>query len=452
MASEFENEVGRLMMKFTTPGVSADMLAMGKRHSAHMGRLTAGGSLPVTKKARFATVCLIKLLIAIDLLMMAEKGEIDLDANIADYLPELGQGPKAKGRFLKVRHLLSHTGGYRSFTIQHLLPLAHESWQNCVSLLHDTDQLFEPGTVFDDDHLSHIILGQMVERVRGKPLLDAVGDDVLRPLRITPGNRTKDAEQPDIYASRHDWNGAEKKWEPEADLYVEPDPVFGAISHLSMTSADMLRLGEALLAVPPAAGKFCFSQFVKDRLFSEEVRLPPEITPMRITRWSVRAYGLGMARFRDGHCGRLTTGRGQNSGLVFDKNRQSVLACAMNTPNVWEREVLVNTLLAKFAGDASIVPEAKTLDLDFDEFLHPFTPRELGGVYLGFTPEPIEIFAGPRSFVVRIDKEDRYQFEATSENRLVMLARMPVPFGLFQDPVSRRPCLTMGMHPFKKVG
>ena len=452
MRSEFETEVARLMMQFSTPGVAAAMLTRGKRHSAHLGRLTAGGALPVTRKARFATVCLIKLLIAIDLLMLAEKGTISLNAPIADYLPELANGPKAKGRFLKVRHLLSHTGGYRSFTTQQLLPLAHESWDNCVKLLHDTDQLFEPGTVFDDDHLGHIILGQLLERVRSKPLLDAVGEDVLQPLGITPGNRTKDAERPDIYASRHTWNRGEKKWEMEADTYVEPDPAFGAISYLSMTSADMLSLGEALLATPAEAGKPGISAFVKDMLFCEEVRLPREVTPFRITRWSVCAHGLGMATFRDGHRGRLTTGRGQNSGIVFDKDRNSVLALAMNTPNVSEREILMNTLLAKFAGDTTIVPEAKSLDVGFDEFLGPFSTRELGGVYVGFTPEPIEVFAGPRSFVVRIDKEERYQFEATPDNRLLMLARMPVPFGVFQDPVSRRPCLTMGMHPFKKVG
>jgi hypothetical protein len=32
-----------------------------------------------------------------------------------------------------------------------------------------------------------------------------------------------------------------------------------------------------------------------------------------------------------------------------------------------------------------------------------------------------------------------------------MHARMHMPLGLFQDPVSRRPCLSVGMHAFKKV-
>jgi len=449
MASQFETEVARLMMTFNTPGVAIEMWTRGKRQGAYLGRLSAGASLPVTKKTRFATVCLIKTLVSIDLLMMAEKGEIGLDDPIGKYLPELSDGPAAKGDYLKIRHLLSHTGGYRGHPLQHLLPLAQESWENCVKLLHDAPQLFEPGTVFDDDHLGHMVLGQMLQKVKAKPLLDIVRTDILTPLGITPGNRGKDVDQADIYAARHEWNRTEKKWDAAPDNYGAPNPSFGAFSDLSMTASDMLRLGEALLAETP--GEAVISPWVKEQLFSQAVRIPREITPMRSTRWHPAAFGLGMATFRGGHQGCMTTGRGQNSCLVYDKEQQSILALAMNATNVLEREAMLNTLFAKIAGDKSITPEPQTIDMGFDEFIDPFTTRDIAGAYMGFTPEPVEIFASARSFTLHINKEERYRFEATPENRLVMHARMPMPVGLFQDPSSKRPCLTMGMHPFKKV-
>jgi hypothetical protein len=289
-------------------------------------------------------------------------------------------------------------------------------------------------------------------RLKEKPLLDIVSEDVLLPLGITPSNRTKDAEQPDIYASRHQWNRAEKRWEAEPDNYTEPDSMFGAISSLSLTSADMLRLGEALLAHAPAHAEAVISPWVKERLFSKVVQVPREISPFRTTRWNLGGFGLGMATFRDGHLGCMTTGRGQNSSITFDKDRHSVLALAMNTINVLERQAVLNLLFAKFAKDASIVPESRTLDIGFDEFIQPFTTRDIGGVYLGFASEPIEIFATPNSFTLHVRKKEQYRFEATPENRLVMHAKMSVPVGLFQDPGSRRPCVTLGMHPFKKVG
>jgi CubicO group peptidase (beta-lactamase class C family) len=450
MTGGLEAEIGRLMARFNTPGVAVRLLADDRRHSAHVGLLVAGCPTQLTSKARFSTLCVIKVLIAIDLLMLAEKGDISLDDRIADYLPELGKGPKAKGKALKIRHLLSHTAGVRSCTLRHLLPLARESWQNCVDLLHDADQMFEPGTVFEEDHLSHIILGQLLSRLRDKPILELVQENVLGPIGICPSNRIDDANLPDIYTARHSWNRIDKRWEPEPDNYPRPDSTFGSFSPLSMTSADLLKLGETLL-FDAAAGRPTVSQWTKDQLFSEAVHVPREISPWRTSRWQVAAFGMGMATFRDGHCGLMTTGRGQNSSIIFDRARQSVLALAMNTPNGMERDILLDTVLAKFAGDASIVPESRAIDIDFDEFIRPFTTRDIGGVYLGYTPDPIEIFATPRSFTLRIENQDRYRFEANAENRLVMHAKMPLSIGIFQDPTSLRPCLSMGMHPFKKV-
>jgi len=361
MASEFEAEIGQLMMRFNTPGVAVELFAKAKRHTAHMGRLAAGTTHLMTRRARFSTVCLIKLLMTIDLLSLAEKGEISLDDRISDHLPELGRGPKAKS-YLKIRHLLSHTSGVRSCPIQHLLQLARTSWDKCVEFLHDTPQIFEPGTVFEDDHLSHIILGQLLSRLRGRPVVDVVCEDVLAPLAIAYSTRTQDEGEPDIYVGRHEWDKDKKNWRVEPDAYSGPDASFGAISHLSMTSASLLQLGEALLARDPASRSPVISPWVKERLFSETVRVPREVSPLRMTRWHIGAFGMGMATFRGGHRGFMTTGRGQNSCIIFDKDRQSVLVSAVNTTNVLEREVLLNRLLAKFAGDTSIVPEPRTLE------------------------------------------------------------------------------------------
>jgi len=451
MTTAFEIEIGRLMTRFNTPGLSIDMLAAGKRHSAYMGRLVEGQPDKVTRDARYATVCLIKLLIAIDILMMVEKGLVSLDAAIADYLPELAEGPKAKGKLIKLRHLLSHTGGYRSCPVKTLMPLAHESWKNCVQFLHDTEQMFAPGTVFDDDHLSYIILGQIIERVKETPVLTAIAEDILKPLRIAPHTRPGDRAHPEIYTGRHSWNREIKKWEPQEDTYEGPDAASSATSYFSMSSRDILRVGEALMDNYAGPGAGIITPFIRSSIFTEQVLLPREYSPLRTNRWSVRAFGMGMATFRDGHRGCFTVGRGQNCAMVYDAARKSLVALAMNSPNAPERDAVLNMAFGRFANDASIVPEENKLDMDFASFMGPFTTRDVGGVYLGFTPEPIEIFADPRGFTVRMDKEDRYRIEASPENRLVMHARMPMSLGLFQDPASQRPCLMLGMHAFRKV-
>lgn len=451
MTTAFEVEVGRLMTRFNSPGLSVDMLAGGRHHSAYMGRLIEGLPHKVTRDARYASVCLIKLLIAIEILMLAEKGSVTLDAPIADYLPELAEGPTAKGKIIKLRHLLSHTGGYRSAPVKTIMPLAHESWKNCVQFLHDTEQLFAPGTVFDDDHLSYIILGQVIERIKEQHVITVVAEDILKPLRITPHTRPGDVENPKVYTGRHSWNREEKKWEPQDDTYEGPDAASSAMSYLSMSSGDMLRIGEALMDNYAGPGAAIITPFIREHLFTERIQLPEEFSPFRFSRWSVRAFGMGVAFFRDGHHGCFTVGRGQNCSLVYDRTRKSLVSLAMNTPNAPERDALLNTLFAKFAGDTSIRPEQTKLDMDFASFMGSMTTRDIGGVYMGFMPEPIEIFADPRGFTLRMEKQDRYRIEASAENRLVMHARLPVSLGLFRDPASQRPCLMMGMHAFRKV-
>jgi hypothetical protein len=123
----------------------------------------------------------------------------------------------------------------------------------------------------------------------------------------------------------------------------------------------------------------------------------------------------------------------------------------LNAVNVLEREAVLNHLLAKFAGDTSIVRETQALDIGFDDFIAPFTTRDIGGMYLGFLPDPVEIFANPRGFMVRIQGEDRYQFEASPENRLVMHAKLPTSIGLFKDPGNQQPALMMAMNAFRKI-
>ena len=451
MTTSFTTEVGRLMTRFNAPGLSVDMLTGGKRYSAHVGKLVEGLPHKVTRNARYATACLIKLLVAVEILSMAEKGLISLDAPIADYLPELAEGPRAKGRFIKVRHLLSHTGGYRSRPVAMLMPLAHESWSNCAQFLHDTDQLFIPGTVFDEDHLSYIILGQLIEKMTGKPALTAVAEHILKPLKIAPHTRPDDEKNTEIFAGGHAWDQEEKRWKSREEAYEEPDAVSSAMSYFSMSSGDVLRIGEALMDDYAGPGTEIITPFIRSNLFTEQVQLPPEYGPNNPSRWTVRAFGMGTATFRDGHRGCFTVGRGQNFSLAYDRTRKSAISLAMNTTNSLERNVMLDTLFAKFSGDSSIVRENRGLDIDFTAFMGPFTTRDLGGVYLGFFPDPVEIFGDPRGFTIRVDKKDGYRVEASEEGRLVIHTRLPMSIGVFQDPVSKGPCLSMGMHAFRKV-
>ena len=83
-----------LSLLILAPGAHAEGgdAAAGKRQFAPCTAchtVDEGGPNKVTRDARYATVCIIKLMIAIEILMLAEKSQLSLDSPVGEYLPEL---------------------------------------------------------------------------------------------------------------------------------------------------------------------------------------------------------------------------------------------------------------------------------------------------------------------------------------------------------------------------
>ena len=112
-------------------------------------------------------------------LMLADRGELDLDAPVARYWPAFGAAGK---RGVLVRHVMSHTSGVSAWRV----PVSIEDlydWEHSTALLADQDPFWEPGTVagyhsFTQGHL----LGELVRRVTGLSLKRFVDLEIAQPL------------------------------------------------------------------------------------------------------------------------------------------------------------------------------------------------------------------------------------------------------------------------------
>ena len=72
-------------------------------------------------------------------------------------LQELG-GTK-KGQNIAVRHLASHTSGYRGLNLASTESAYFYSWEKFVEFFRNTTQTFSPGTVFNYEHTESVVLG-----------------------------------------------------------------------------------------------------------------------------------------------------------------------------------------------------------------------------------------------------------------------------------------------------
>jgi CubicO group peptidase (beta-lactamase class C family) len=120
-----------------------------------------------------------KTMTALAALVLVDRGELDLDANVAKYWPEFAARGKAG---IKVRHLLSHMSGVSGWD----QPVTFEDvydWEKSTAMLAAQAPWWEPGTrsgyhAFTYGHL----IGEVIRRVTGQRLGEFFAAHIARPL------------------------------------------------------------------------------------------------------------------------------------------------------------------------------------------------------------------------------------------------------------------------------
>jgi CubicO group peptidase (beta-lactamase class C family) len=114
--------------------------------------------------------------------LLAQRGELDMDAPVVEYWPEFGAEGKEQ---IPVRWLLSHQAGLPVVDT----PLTFEeacAWDPVIRALEAQSPLWQPGT----EHLYHahtfgFLAGEVVRRATGKTLGTFFADEVAAPLGLS---------------------------------------------------------------------------------------------------------------------------------------------------------------------------------------------------------------------------------------------------------------------------
>jgi CubicO group peptidase (beta-lactamase class C family) len=142
--------------------------------------------------------------------LLAQRGELDLDAPVADYWPEF----KAEGKGeIPVRWLLCHKSGLPSVDA-HLTPEEVEAWDPIVAALAEQRPYWEPGTAHGYHALTYgWLVGEVVRRVSGKSLGTFFHDEIATPLGL------------DF------WIGLPEEQEPRVSRLLQPEGGIGSAAH-----------------------------------------------------------------------------------------------------------------------------------------------------------------------------------------------------------------------------
>lgn len=124
--------------------------------------------------------------------LLAQRGELDLDAPVADYWPEFSAAGKAD---IPVRWLLSHQAGLvdvdRAMTVEEAL-----DWTTICDALADSPPLWEPGTGYGYHAVTYgWLVGEVVRRVAGVDFGEFVRREISEPLGLDLWVGLPDGEQ-----------------------------------------------------------------------------------------------------------------------------------------------------------------------------------------------------------------------------------------------------------------
>lgn len=113
--------------------------------------------------------------------LLAQRGQLNLDAAVTDYWPEFGQAGKSQ---IPVRWLLSHRAGLPAID-RHLTPEEALAWNPAVEALAAEAPMWEPGTQHGYHALTYgWLVGEVIRRTTGRTVGEVLSEEVSRPLDL----------------------------------------------------------------------------------------------------------------------------------------------------------------------------------------------------------------------------------------------------------------------------
>jgi CubicO group peptidase (beta-lactamase class C family) len=144
---------------------------------------------PVTNDTIYHWASITKTFTGIAIMQLRDRGLLSLDDPAVKYVPELrfAHNPFGDISQVKIRHLMSHSAGFRASTWpwggdKAWHPFEPTSWEQLVAMLPYTDVQFAPGSKYSYSNPGVIFLGRIIQLLSGDDYEVYVAKNILMPL------------------------------------------------------------------------------------------------------------------------------------------------------------------------------------------------------------------------------------------------------------------------------
>jgi len=173
------------------PGCVAGVIHNGEYiHKAGYGMANLEYNIPLSSESIFRTGSVGKQFTAMAIAILAERGDLDLDADVHEYLPDLMD----YGHEVTIRQMVHHIagmGGYDHDAFNKAdsseFRFGNEDYasiEEFYAMVAQADLIHEPGSQYKYSNLAYFLLGQVVERVSDKTLREFAEDEIFSRLEM----------------------------------------------------------------------------------------------------------------------------------------------------------------------------------------------------------------------------------------------------------------------------
>ena len=214
----------------------------------------------------------------VNILLLVDRGLLDLDAPIARYWPEFGRNGKQN---VTTRQVLIHQSGLPGFGRSIGFTEVHD-WDHMIGVVEDAALWFEPGTASCYSPIIYgFILGELVHRLSGKPFDRFFADDIAGPLEAdfhfgvdaaADQARVSEVWWPDTKFTSETALGDRAMSEPEPGEWVVPDRMAAVIpaSNGIGNARSLARVGAMLAMGGELDGRRYLSRGIVDEASREQ--------------------------------------------------------------------------------------------------------------------------------------------------------------------------------------
>jgi D-alanyl-D-alanine carboxypeptidase len=224
----------------------------GRDQVVTSGVAELGTNRPVPRNGYFYAASNTKAFTATAILQLVGEGRLSLEDTVEQWLPGVVQGNENDGRQITIRHLLQHQSGLHDDLPDYTSPADYYARRYDM---YTTDELiaaamrhkpdFKPDTnSWGYSNTGYLLLGEIIERVTGRPAKAEINRRIIRPLGLTHTYFAAQTEPRRPHARGYQWFPGNQL----IDMTVNAEPAWAGVAYgLVSTTADLDRFYRALL-------------------------------------------------------------------------------------------------------------------------------------------------------------------------------------------------------------